>query len=61
MMNEKTKITFQVDDNTMSFETPHNDLSFSEILDAFIGLCVGHTWSTGTIYNAMKEYLDERL
>lgn len=48
-MKNKTKLTLEIGDNTVSWETDHIDTSLEELFDAFEGLLVTHTYPQGSI------------
>ena len=63
MYNEKskTKLTLENYGNTMSWESPYNDVSMDNLLYAFYGLCVAATWNPRTVLEGMRDFVDERL
>lgn len=50
-----TKLELTIGDTKVSWENPDEDLTVSELLDAFVGLMVAQTFQPGSIYNAMDE------
>lgn len=63
MFNEPnlTRISITIGDNTTSWETPHNDTSMEDMLSAFYGLCIAHTWPASAILREMKEFAEDHL
>jgi hypothetical protein len=61
--NEKqiTKITMQVGDVVTSWEAPFTDCGLDDLLNAFAGLLIGHTWLPTTVFEGMKEYAEDNL
>lgn len=56
-----TKITMQVGDVTTTWETPFTDCTMDDLLDAFVGMCVAHTWLPVTVYETMKDFAENNL
>ena len=54
-----TKLELTIGDTKVSWENPDEGSTVSELLDAFIGLMVSHTFQIGSIYNAMEELIGE--
>ena len=63
MYNEPniTRISITIGDNATSWETPHNDTNMEDMLNAFYGLCIAHTWPVSTVLHAMKDFAEEHL
>ena len=58
--NECTKITLQIDGRVCSTEMEGNEHTATEIIEAFIGLMVGQTFTERTCYKAMNKIAEER-
>ena len=56
-----TRITMQVGDVKTSWEVPYTDCGIDDILSAFTGLLVSHTWLPVTVLEGMKTYAEEEL
>lgn len=61
MEQHKTKLELTVDDITTSWEAPHFDCTMDDLLSAFFGLLVAHTWLPETVLTNMKEFAEEQL
>lgn len=63
MENEKqfkgTRLTLEIDDVTFSYETPYCGLDAMELLRAFYGEMIGHTFHPVSLINVMRELADE--
>ena len=57
----KTKLTLENYDKTISWETPYNDVTMEELLFAFYGLCVSATWTPITVLESMQTFAEEHL
>ena len=58
--NQCTKISLQIDGRVCSTEMEGNEHTASEIIEAFVGLMVGQTFTERTCYKAMNEIAEER-
>jgi len=58
--NKCTKISLQIDGRVCSTEMEGNEHTASEIIEAFIGLMVGQTFTERTCYKAMYNIAEER-
>lgn len=58
--NQCTKITLQIDGRVCSTEMEGNEHTATEIIEAFVGLMVGQTFTEKTCYKAMHEIAEER-
>jgi outer membrane protein assembly factor BamA len=58
--NECTKITLQIDGRVCSTEMEGNEHTATEIIEAFVGLMVGQTFTERTCYKAMNNIAEER-
>ena len=58
--NQCTKITLQIDGRVCSTEMEGNEHTASEIIEAFVGLMVGQTFTERTCYKAMNNIAEER-
>jgi len=56
-----SRIEITIGDNKSSWETPHRDVNAEDIINAFYGLCVAHTWMPSSILHAMKSFAEEHL
>ena len=56
-----TRITMQVGDVTTKWEVPYTDCNIEDLLTAFTGLLVSHTWLPVTIFEGMKNYAEDEL
>ena len=56
-----TRITIQVGDVTTKWEVPYTDCGIDDLLTAFTGLLVSHTWLPITIFKGMKDYAEDEL
>lgn len=63
MENEKhfkgTRLTLEIDGDTFVYESPHCGLDAMEILRAFYGEMIGHTFHPVSLINVMRELADE--
>ena len=60
-MNDKklTKIELTIGENKVSWETPYDDCSIEDLLQAFAGLLFTHTFAARSIIKGMKNYIEE--
>jgi len=58
--NQCTKISLQIDGRVCLTEMEGNEHTASEIIEAFVGLMVGQTFTEQTCYKAMQELVEER-
>ncbi len=58
--NQCTKISLQIDGRVCSTEMEGNELTATEIIEAFVGLMVGQTFTERTCYKAMNKIAEER-
>ena len=58
--NQCTKISLQIDGRVCSTEMEGNEHTATEIIEAFIGLMVGQTFTEKTCYKAMNNIAEER-
>ena len=58
--NQCTKITLQIDGRVCSTEMEGNEHTATEIIEAFVGLMVGQTFTEKTCYKAMHNIAEER-
>lgn len=56
--NKTTKLTLTIDDTTVSYESPYTDLNTMDLLEAFNGLLVAHTFSSDSVLEACKEFIE---
>lgn len=56
-----TRLTLQVGDVTTKWEVPYTDCNMEDLLTAFTGLLVSHTWLPITIFKEMKNYAENEL
>lgn len=63
MENEKqfkgTRLTLEIDGDTIMYETPYSDLDAMDILRAFYGEMIGHTFQPVSMVNVMRDLADE--
>lgn len=63
MENEKhfkgTRLTLEIDGDTFVYESPHCGLDAMEILRAFYGEMIGHTFHPVSLINVMRDLADE--
>ena len=58
--NQCTKISLQIDGRVCSTEMEGNEHTASDIIEAFVGLMVGQTFTEKTCYKAMNNIAEER-
>ena len=58
--NQCTKISLQIDGRFCSTEMEGNEHTATEIIEAFVGLMVGQTFTEHTCYKAMNKIAEER-
>jgi outer membrane protein assembly factor BamA len=58
--NQCTKISLQIDGRVCSTEMEGNEHTATEIIEAFVGLMVGQTFTERTCYKAMNNIAEER-
>ena len=58
--NQCTKISLQIDGRVCSTEMEGNEHTATQIIEAFVGLMVGQTFTERTCYKAMNEIAEER-
>lgn len=60
-MNDKklTKLELTIGENKVSWETPYDDCSLEDLLQAFAGLVFAHTFPARSIIKEMKNYIEE--
>ena len=56
-----TRITMQVGDVTTKWEAPYTDCDMDDLLTAFAGLCISHTWLPITVYEEMERFAKDQL
>ena len=56
-----TRIKMQVGDVTTKWEAPYTDCDMDDLLTAFAGLCISHTWLPITVYEEMKRFAEDQL
>ena len=54
-----TRLTLSIGDDSVSWETTHNDCSALEIVEALKGLMQTHTYQELSILTAMKHILED--
>lgn len=54
-----TKLTLQIGETTLSWESPYEDHDMHDLIDAFQGLCIGHTWLPITFVQAVGEWYED--
>ena len=55
----KTKLSLQINENIMSWETPADDLSADELCEAFYQLMIGSTFMSVSVINGMKKVIND--
>ena len=55
----KTRLVYENDENRYIWESPYNDVSMEDILDAFFGMMVSATWQPITVIEAMRDFVAE--
>ena len=60
MENSPTKLIIEHADNKITAELPW-DANLDDLLDAFYGLCVAHTYHPISILTHMEDWLRERM
>ena len=58
---EGTKLTLQIGDTVLTWESPYDDLSTDELTNAFFGLMVGQTFMPVSILTAMQQMAESHL
>ena len=58
-MEGKTKITLQIEDNTVTWENNYTDNTLEDLYNAFEGLLVTHTYSQDSIRRFLIEKGEE--
>ena len=48
-----TELTLKIGDDTLKFETPSSSLSVDDLIEAFYGLMIGHTYHPQSITRSM--------
>ena len=56
-----TRITMQVGDVTTKWEAPYTDCDMDDLLTAFAGLCISHTWLPITVYEEMERFAKDQM
>lgn len=54
-----TKLSLQIGDRTTSVEFVNEDVTYDELLEAFVGVMVGQTFSENLLIKRMAEYGSE--
>ena len=54
-----TKLSLQIGDRTTSVEFVNEDVTYDELLEAFVGVMVGQTFSEDLLIKKMAEYGSE--
>lgn len=54
-----TKLSLLIEDREVTWSVPYNDVTATELLEAFIGLLVTQTFIRESILGAMEEYLED--
>lgn len=54
-----TRLTLEIEGETIMYETPNNDLNAMDILRAFYGEMIGHTFQPVSLVNVMRDLADE--
>lgn len=58
-MEELTKLSLQVGENIVTWETPHTDCSAEEVLQGLFGVMVAQTWFPSSILSGMRAIVAE--
>ena len=53
-----TKLTLTIGETTVSWESPYEDHDMNDLIDAFQGLCVAHTWIPETVVRSFGEWYE---
>lgn len=63
MCEEKqlTKLTLQVGDTVASWEVPTTDTDMDDLLNAFMGLLISHTWLPVTVLTSMRDFAEDNI
>lgn len=56
----KTRLIFENNENRFIWESPYDDVTMEDILNALYGLCVSATWCPDTVIKSMKDFAEER-
>lgn len=59
MKNTPTKLTLKCYDVETTWEVPYSDITLTQLIKAFYGLCVTHTFSPEGIINEMDEFVKD--
>lgn len=51
-----TELTLKMGDKTLKFETPSSSLSVTDVIEAFYGLMIGHTYHPQSITRSMISF-----
>lgn len=54
-----TELTLKIGDNTLKYETPSSSLSVTDIIEAFYGLMISHTYHPQSITRSMISFATE--
>jgi hypothetical protein len=55
-----TKLSLETFGETISFETPEDDVTTKDLVEAFYQVMLGSTFGAECIINSMKEFIKER-
>ena len=54
-----TKLTLTIGETTVTWESPYEDHDMHDLIDAFQGLCVAHTWIPQSVVQAFGEWYED--
>lgn len=55
----KASLSLEVYGKKVTVDFDHEDLNMTELLEAFYGMCVAHTWHPETVIKSMSNFVDE--
>ena len=55
----KTRLVFENYDKRFIWETPYNDVTIEDVLNAFYGMMVSATWLPETVISGMQNFVEE--
>lgn len=60
-MEELTKLSLQVGENIVTWETPHADCTAEDVLRGLFGVMVAQTWFPSSVLRGMRAIVEEHF
>lgn len=56
-MEKKIELSLTIGNNTFTYSYPHEIIDSDVLVEAFVGLLVGHSYCIDTIIDSLKKYV----